>query len=75
MDAHAIQPRGPTLENRDARESKCELECGASTLNSSVGSHTTVTLDAKCKPRVKGAGSATLDENMKCTIKVGSLDC
>lgn len=65
----------PTLENRDGREYKYELECGSSTLNSSVGSRTTVTLDAKCKLRVKGAGSAKLDENMKCTIKDGSLDC
>lgn len=65
----------PTLENRDGKKYDYDLECGASTQHSSVGSHTTTTLDAKCKLKVKGAGAAKLDENMKCVIKDSMLDC
>lgn len=65
----------PTLENRDGRKYDYALECGASTQNSSVGSHTTTTLDAKCKLKVKGAGGAKLEDNMKCVIKDSMLDC
>lgn len=65
----------PTVENRDSRSYAYELQCGSSTQNSSISGHNTITLDAKCKLKVKGAGSATLQEGMKCTIKDSSLDC
>lgn len=66
----------PTLENRDGKAYEMDIECGASTTHTSIGSHTSTTLsNVGCKLKVKGAGAAKLTENMKCVIKDSMLDC
>lgn len=66
----------PTLVNRDSKTYQMDIECGSSTLHSSIGSNTSTTLsNVGCKLKVKGAGSAKLTENMKCVIKDSMLDC
>lgn len=68
----------PELKNEDSKSYEYELECGGSTLHSSIGSNTSTSLGLSavgCKLRVKGAGAAKLSENMKCKIKNSMLDC
>jgi hypothetical protein len=67
----------PELRNEDGKSYEYELECGSSTLHSSIGSHTTTSLSSGkgCKLKIKGAGSAKLAEDMKCKIKNSMLDC
>ncbi|MBL9036917.1 MAG: hypothetical protein JNG84_00250 [Archangium sp.] len=66
----------PTLSNQDSKKYEMEIECGSSTLHTSIGSNTSTSLPHEgCKLRVKGAGSAKLAADMKCVIKNSMLDC
>ncbi|MCB9554490.1 MAG: hypothetical protein H6707_00205 [Deltaproteobacteria bacterium] len=67
----------PTLRNTDGRGYKYKVACGASTLNSSIGSNTTTTISSykNCTLQVVGVGDVKLKENMKCEIKSARLSC
>jgi hypothetical protein len=68
----------PELRNEDGKSYEYELECGGSTLHSSINGHTSTSLGMSatgCKLKVKGAGVAKLANDMKCNIKNGMLDC
>ena len=68
----------PELRNEDSKSYDYEIECGGSTLHSSISGNTTTSLGMSaegCKLKVKGAGSAKLAADMKCKIKDGMLDC
>ncbi len=73
--ATALFAWSPTLCNQDSTRYDYKLACGASTLNSYVGSNTTVTLRGGCKLVVEGVGSADVSDDMKCTIKNRTLTC
>jgi hypothetical protein len=68
----------PELRNEDSKSYNFEIECGGSTLQSSIGGHTTTSLGLSsvgCKLKIKGAGAAKLAKDMKCIIKDSMLDC
>lgn len=65
----------PELVNEDSSSYDYELECGGSTTNSSIGGNSSTSLSSGCTLRVDGAGSASLREDMRCTIRNGSLSC
>ncbi len=64
----------PSLSNEDGKTYKYQLEC-IGTTHSSINSSTTTYLRGGCKLIVEGAGSAMLEDNMKCVIKNGALKC
>jgi hypothetical protein len=66
----------PELHNEDSKSYEMEIECGSSTTHTSISGNTSTTVGSPgCKLKIKGAGSAKLAENMKCTIKNSMLDC
>jgi hypothetical protein len=65
----------PELVNEDSSSYDYELECGGSTTNSSIDGNSSTSLSSGCTLRVRGAGSASLREDMRCTISGGSLSC
>lgn len=65
----------PELVNEDGSAYEYELECGGSTTNSSIDGNSSTSLSSGCELRVRGAGSASLREDMRCTIRNGSLSC
>jgi hypothetical protein len=77
LTAAAAYAFSPELRNEDSKTYEYEIECGGSTLHSSIGGNTTTSLSASkgCKLKVKGAGAAKLSDDMKCKIKDGMLDC
>jgi hypothetical protein len=65
----------PELVNEDSSGYSYELECGGSTTNGSIDGNSSTSLSSGCTLRVSGAGSASLREDMRCTIRNGSLSC
>ncbi len=68
----------PELRNEDSKSYDYQIECGGSTLHSSIAGNTTTSLgmgSEGCKLKVKGAGSAKLAADMRCNIKDEMLDC
>jgi len=68
----------PELHNEDSRSYDYDVVCGGSTRHTNISAHTTTSLglsSESCTLAVKGAGSAKLAKDMKCTIKGGALSC
>jgi len=78
LTAGSARAFSPELRNEDSKSYDYQIECGGSTLHSSIGGNTTTSLGMSsegCKLKAKGAGSTKLAADMKCKIKDGMLDC